>query len=59
MRAVKSRDIAVAVCTRKADMTEKLLVCAVNRKTNGKLSLVPIAELIDGNGYELYDPPAA
>lgn len=58
-RAVKAGDIAVAVCTRKTDMAEKLVVCAVNRETNDDLSLVPIAELIDGNGYELYDPPAA
>lgn len=58
-RAVKSGDIAVAVCTRKTDMAEKLVLCAVNREVDGDLSMVPVAELIDGNGYELYDPPAA
>ncbi|HCE42883.1 MAG TPA: hypothetical protein DET40_04995 [Lentisphaeria bacterium] len=58
-RAVKSGDIALAVCTRKTDMAEKLVLCAVNRGGGGDLSLVPIAELIDGNGYELYEPPAA
>lgn len=58
-RAVKAGDIAVAVCTRKTDMAEKLVLCAVNREANGDMALVPMAELIDGNAYELYAPPAA
>ena len=58
-RAVKSGDIVVAVCTRKTDMVEKLVLCAVNREVDGDLSLVPIAELIDGNAYEVYALPAA
>ena len=56
-RAVKAGDVAHTICTRKTDMSEKLVLCAVNREVGGDVSLVPIAELIDGNGYELYDPP--
>lgn len=59
-KAVKNGDIAIMECKDKATGDTAILVCAVQRPQmrGGEITMVPLARMIDGNPYELYEPPA-
>ena len=54
--AVEYEDVALISAVRKSDGKQVALVCAINH-TDGNILPVPIAEMIDGNPYEIYYDP--
>lgn len=59
-KAMDATDVCVMSAVRKADRKPVWLICAVNYNSDEKgqeYEFVPLAEMIDGNPYELYDPP--
>lgn len=55
-RAATAGDACMAVCRRRSDGAEQLVVCAVNR-VEGEFQLVPAAVMIDGNPYDVFCGP--
>jgi hypothetical protein len=43
--------------TRKADGAPVVLVCAVNHDEDGMFSFVPLAQMVEGNPFEDFEPP--
>ena len=56
-RAMRNGDVCIMVCTRVDNNREKLVVCVVNRPPDGSIELAPMAEMLDGEPYEIYKPP--
>jgi hypothetical protein len=55
--AYKNGDLCMLDAREKATGKTVALVCAVNREGE-EFAFVPIAVMIGGNPYELYDPPS-
>jgi len=55
--AVEYEDVALMSAIRKSDGRPVALICAMNREADGQVLPVPIAEMINGNPYELYFDP--
>lgn len=58
-RAAENGDLALASSRRIVDGVAVALVCAVQRYDDGSVSLTPLAEMVNGNPYELYEDPTA
>ena len=57
LQAAETRDLALMECRRRSDGATVFLVCAVGEEETGEFVFSPFAQMIDGNPYELYDPP--
>lgn len=56
-RAADNGDIALMDARRKADGKSVALVCATQREADGSITIVPLAVMIEGSPYEMFDPP--
>lgn len=59
-KACKNNDLALLSAIRKNDGANVALVCAmqfVNTPTGGEFQPVPVAVMIEGNPYELFEDP--
>lgn len=56
-RAFANRDTAVIETTNKAGALVYLLV-ATQKSRGGMIDIIPFAQMIDGNPFDLYNPPA-
>lgn len=54
--AFRDENIAIMECQRRSDGEIVALLCAINYG-GGEAQFVPLAEMVNGNPYELYDPP--
>ena len=59
LQAAKNGDLALVSAIRKKDNSPVALICAINHNspTHSPITLTPIAELIQGNPYQLYQDP--
>jgi hypothetical protein len=57
LTAAINGDVGIARCTRKSDGKFVSLLCARTIHPDGDVELVPFAEMIEGDPYELYIPP--
>lgn len=55
--AAERHDLALVSAIRKADQAPVALVCACHKDEDGKIAIVPLAEMIPNNPYELYENP--
>ena len=55
-RAAVDDNLILMDCRRKADGAKVALICAVNQE-HGEYVMVPLAVMIEGDPYELFDPP--
>lgn len=56
-RAFEAGRAAIMECTRKSDGKVVALLCAVGTDEEGLYAFTPLAEMMDGNPFELYEPP--
>lgn len=52
-------DLALVSAIRKADQKPVALVCAVSRMEDGSICPSPLAVMIEGNPFELFEDPTA
>lgn len=56
IEAAQNGDLAVVECTRRSDGATVNLLCAIG--FDGEMyGITPFAEMVDGNPFEMYDPP--
>ena len=55
--ACAAGDLALVSAIRKADKKPVALVCAMQQNEDKTLSPVPLAVMVEGNPYELFDDP--
>lgn len=55
-QAFRNNDVAILEYQRKSDLKTVALLVAVG-SDNGDYTFTPFAEMIDGNPFELYNPP--
>jgi hypothetical protein len=58
MRACEHDDVCLVSAKERATGKTVALVAAAHLEPDGTVQLTPFAVMIDGNGFELYDPPA-
>ena len=58
-RAFNKGDLALVSAVRKADKKDVALVCAMQQNEDGTITPIPLAEMVNGNPFELYDDPTA
>lgn len=56
LRAAKNGDLALVSSRRTRDGSDVALVCAV-QMVNGKGEVVPLAEMVSVNPYDVYEDP--
>jgi hypothetical protein len=56
-RAIRNGDCALVDCRDKRTGQPVRVVCAMQRESDGEITMVPIAKLFDGDPYEELDPP--
>jgi len=57
LRAAAAGQLALVQVTEKTTGCKRAAICAINH--DGKTyEMVPLALMVDGNPYELFDPPA-
>lgn len=57
LAATNNGDLALVSAIRRADEQPVALVAAIQHEEDGSCSIVPLAVMIEGNPYELFDPP--
>lgn len=57
LKAAKADDVCLLSTIRKEDRAKVALVCAVNRDPSFGGEFVPLAVMIEGNPYDLFEPP--
>ena len=57
LKAAKAGEVCLFSTTRKADKAKVALICAVNRDPSLGGEFVPLAVMIEGNPYELFEAP--
>lgn len=55
--ALKNGDLALVSAIRKADKKHVALVCAMQRNEDDTITPIPLAEMVNGNPFELYEDP--
>lgn len=55
--AAVNDDLALVLATRKSDGVAVALVCAMGRDADGNYCPAPLAVMVEGNPYELFDDP--
>jgi len=61
LEAAENGDLCVMQVRRRSDGKEIAAVCAVNHGTEGaedEFAFIPLATMVEGNPFELFDPPA-
>ncbi|OPZ65963.1 MAG: hypothetical protein BWY85_00130 [Firmicutes bacterium ADurb.Bin506] len=58
IEAAAAGDVGIARCRRKSDGKYVSVLCARNMHPDHSVELVPFAEMIEGDPYELYIPPS-
>jgi hypothetical protein len=56
-RASGNGDLALMDARRRADGKSVALVCAVQHEADESVTMVPLAIMVEGDPYELFDPP--
>lgn len=56
-RTFSNGDAALVECTDNRTGAPVFTVCAVQRREDGSIEMVPLAKLFDGNPYEELNPP--
>ena len=56
-RAANDGRLAAVECRRKSDGKIVTMICAVGND-DGAFTITPFAEMVDGNPFELYEPPS-
>jgi hypothetical protein len=56
-RAFTNGDLALVSAIRKADQKSVALVCAMQTNEDGTITPMPLAEMVNGNPFELYEDP--
>ena len=56
-RAFKHGDLALVSAIRKADQQPVALLCAMQTNKDKTISPIPLAEMVSGNPFELYEDP--
>jgi hypothetical protein len=56
--AAKAGHLALMDCADAATGKPVVVLCAVNRESNGDYGFVPLAKLFDGNPYNELQPPS-
>ena len=56
-RAFENGDLALVSAIRKADKKHVALVCAMQRNEDDTITPIPLAEMVNGNPFELYEDP--
>lgn len=56
-RAFANQDIALVSAIRKADQQPVALICAMQRNDDKTITTIPLAEMVNGNPFELYEDP--
>lgn len=56
-RACKSDDLAVVSAIRKSDKAPVALICVMNRDAHGNYFPVPLAVMVEGNPFDLFEDP--
>jgi len=51
-------DVALMECQSRVTGEPVAVICAVNRQPEGDFEFVPFGLMIDGNPYEMLNPPA-
>jgi len=58
---IKMATLANQICLmdvqRRSDGKKMAAICAVNIEENGDRSFVPLALMVEGNPYEMFNPP--
>ena len=57
LRASESNDLALVSSKRKTDGTDVALVCAMQRNADDTITMAPLAVMIEGNPFELFEDP--
>jgi hypothetical protein len=57
LRAAAQGDVALVSAIRRADQATVSLVCAMQHNSDGTITPVPFAEMVNGNPFELYEDP--
>lgn len=55
-RAWHDGNVALVQCRRRSDGATVSMICAVGY-VDGEYVITPFAEMVNGNPFELYDPP--
>jgi len=55
--AVEYEDVSLVSAIRKSDGLPVALICAMNHLADGNVVPVPLAEMINGNPYDMYYDP--
>lgn len=56
-RAAANDDLGIVSAIRKSDGKAVCLVCAESKDGDGRICITPLAEMVDGNPFELYHDP--
>lgn len=56
-RAFNNGELALVSAVRKADKKDVALVCAMQHNEDGSIMPIPLAEMVNGNPFELYEDP--
>lgn len=56
-QASDNGDLALVSARRASDGAPVALVCALRREQDGAISPVPLAVMVEGNPYELFEDP--
>lgn len=57
LRACDNGDVALVASRRASNGERVLLVCAISRGEGDEVNIVPLAEMVNGDPYELYIAP--
>lgn len=57
--ALRAGDLALVYTRRVSDQSEVVLICAMQVNEDQTITPIPIAEMIGGNPFELYEDPTA
>jgi len=55
--ALNNGDLSLVSAIRKADKKNVALVCAMQRNEDDTITPIPLAEMVNGNPFELYEDP--
>lgn len=56
-RAMRNGDLALVSMFRHNDVEPRAVCCAIQENENGTFTPIPLAEMIEGNPFEIYEDP--
>jgi len=57
LNAARHGDLCALDVRRKSDGKSVVAVCAINKSKQDEVEFVPLAVMVEGDPYEMYDPP--